>query len=185
MPVLRLTSKLLAEIDDSPSSESESLSPSPIGDWYGHLFTIDRRKCILFINEPTLFACLACWVAKSHYRRIVPFFKEILTWTLRDHLFSEDEIRLLLGLHEDIAIGRPQNRSTVGSLNNRARNAKIMVQWHGGYGNCDFGAVNLLLNGTPMKPIGYSNGEKEMRILVGRLMKSCDVQLPVQTSLDG
>jgi hypothetical protein len=36
-----------------------------------------------------------------------------------------------------------------------------------------------------MKPIGYSNGEKEMRTLVGRLMKSCDAYLPVQTPLDG
>jgi hypothetical protein len=25
------------------------------GDWYGHIFTIERRKCVMVINEPTLF----------------------------------------------------------------------------------------------------------------------------------
>jgi len=42
-----------------------------------------------------LFVCLTCWVAKSHYCRIIPFFTEILTWTLQNPLVSESEIRLV------------------------------------------------------------------------------------------
>jgi len=54
MPVLRLTAKLLAEIDDEPSPHNTA-TLSALGDWYGHIFTVERRKCIIFINEPTLF----------------------------------------------------------------------------------------------------------------------------------
>ena len=82
MPVLRCTSKLLADIDDPPLADSAS-SSSPLGDWYGHLFTIDRRKCVMFINEPTLFVCLVFDVVKADYRDSGPFFRTALTWALR------------------------------------------------------------------------------------------------------
>jgi len=168
MPVLRLTSKLLSDIDDSPLSDSAA-TPSPLGDWYGHIFTMDRHKCILFINEPTLFVSLACWVIKSHYRRIVPFFCEMLTLTLRNHVFGQGEIDFILGLHKDMTVGKTLNPSMTASLSNRIANAKSMIERHGDYGNCDWSAINILLNKTPMKPIGYSNSLEQMRSLLARL----------------
>ena len=172
MPILRLTTKLLADIDASLSSDSATTpSPSPLGDWYGHIFTMDRRKCILFINEPTLFVSLACWVVKSHYCHIVPFFCEMLTLSLRNHVCGQDEIDFILGQYKDMTVGKALNHSMISSLNNRIANAKSMIVWHGGYGNCDWGAINILLNRTPMKPIGYSNGTEQMRALLEREMK--------------
>jgi hypothetical protein len=44
MPAIRCTSKLPADIDDPPAVTSAA--PSAIGDWYGHIFTLNRRKCI-------------------------------------------------------------------------------------------------------------------------------------------
>jgi hypothetical protein len=38
MPVLRCTSKLLADIDDVASAAT--MAPSPLGDWYGNIFSI-------------------------------------------------------------------------------------------------------------------------------------------------
>ena len=174
MPVLRCTSKLLGDIDDEPMAESSTPGPSPLGDWYGHIFTADRHKCILFINEPTLFVSLACWVMKSQYRQIVPFFVESLTLTLRNQAFHPDEIDFILGLHKDTTVGRTLNPTMIGSLNNRVSNAKSMLQWHGGYGYCDCRVINIGLNETPMKPIGYSTGMEKMAALVAGLRKQCD-----------
>ena len=81
MPFLRCTSKLLADIDIPPSKES---SHSPLGDWYGHLFSVDRRKCLMFINEPTLFVCPIFDVVKADYRDIAPLFRKVLAWALRE-----------------------------------------------------------------------------------------------------
>ncbi len=168
MPVLRLTSKLLSQIDPLPDAE---VSPSPFGDWYGNLFTIDRRKCILFINEPTLFVCFVPDVVKSAYRHIAPFFIEVLTRTLRNESFSNDEIALIVGMHKNLTVGRTLNRSTVGSLNNRARDAKSMIQWYGGLEGCSVKTVTHLLNNTPMKPIGYLKGLEKMTALLAGLKK--------------
>jgi hypothetical protein len=168
MPVLRLTSKLLGEIDDPPSSDSTS---SPLGDWYGHIFTIERRKCIMFINEPTLFVCPALGVVKSEYRWIVPFFKEALTRALRIMQFSRSEVDWILAHHSELAIGRATNRSTMGSLNNRITDTKTLIPWLGGLETCDIGEVTRSLNETPMKPIGYSNGLERMRSVVAQGMK--------------
>jgi hypothetical protein len=52
----------------------------------------------LFINEPTLFVCPAFGVVKSDYRRIVPFFLNVLEWTLRNMLFPDNEVAWLLKL---------------------------------------------------------------------------------------
>jgi hypothetical protein len=170
MSVLRLTSKLLSAINDTPSPDMAA-ALSPIGDWYGSLFTTDRRKCILFINEPTLFVCLALDVAKSEYRQIIPFFFEKLISALRIESFSKDEIGLILGLHESLTVGRTLNRSTVGSLNNRVQDAKCLIEVHGGLDSCLAGHINRMLNDTPMKAIGYSKGIEKMRALVAGLRK--------------
>jgi hypothetical protein len=166
MPIIRCTSRLLAEIDDSPMVDSAAIASSPIRDWYGNIFAVERRKCILFINEPTLFVCLAIGVTKSDYRQIVPCFLNLLERTLRQEGFNEDEIAWVLGLHKNMAVDRTQDRSTIASLSNRVSNAKCIIQWDGGLGNCDVAALTHLLNNTPMKPIRYSNGLEQMKRLV-------------------
>ena len=167
MPFLRCTSKLLADIDDLPSKESRV---SPLGDWYGHLFTVDRRKCLMFINEPTLFVCPIFDVVKADYREIAPFFRKVLAWALRETHFPEDDVAWIVGLHEDLVVGPTVNRSTVASLNNRIANAKATFQWQGGFGCCEIAGLAVLLNQMPMKPIGYSNGLEQMQSLVDKCL---------------
>ena len=158
MPVIRCTSKLLADIDDPPVADSTVIAPSPTGDWYGHIFTVERRKGILFINEPTLFVCLAIGITKLDYRRIAPFFFDLLA----ERFTKRDSMRLepawILGLHKNMAIGRTLNRSTIASLNNRIGDTRCIIQYEGGLENCDVAVLAHLLNDTPMKPIGYSRG---------------------------
>jgi len=168
MPVIRCTSKLLAEIDDLPMVDSDAVASSPIGDWYGHIFTAERRKGILFINEPTLFVCLAIGITKPDYRRIVPSFLDLLRRTLRQEGFDEDDAGWVLGLHKDMAVGRAQDRSTIASLNNRVSNAKCIIRFDGGLGHGDDAKLAHLLNNTPMKPIRYSSGLEQMTGLVNK-----------------
>ncbi len=168
MPALRLTAKLLAEIDDRPSLDSAA-TPSPLGDWYGHVFTIERRKCIIFINEPTLFVCPVLGIVKADYLRIVPFFLGVLAQALRTMGFAKEETDWILGQHDEMTLGRATNRSTLGSLNNRIADAKAHIAWDGGFSVSDIGSLTKWFNETPMKPIGYSNGLEQMRKLVDRL----------------
>ena len=175
MPVVRCTSKLLADIDDPPVA---TVAPSEIGDWYSNIFTVERRKGILFINEQTLFVCLAIGVVKSDYRRIVPFFLDLLGQTLRKEGFSEEEAAWVLGRHENLAVGRTHDRSVLGSLNNRITDAKCLIKYDGGLDHCDVPALAHLLNETPMKPIGYSNGLEQMKRLIDKGLCVATENLP-------
>jgi hypothetical protein len=170
MPVLRLTSQLLAELDVQPSPDSTAAS-LPIGDWYGHVFTVERRKCVMFVNEPTLFVCPALGVVKSDYRQIILFFIGVLAQALRTMGFNKREINWIFAKHKGMAIGRATNRSTLGSLNNRVTDIKSHFARHLGFENCDIGSVTKWLNETPMKPIGYANGFEQMRRVVEKGMK--------------
>jgi hypothetical protein len=60
-------------------------------------------------------------------------------------------------------VGRTQNRSTIGSLNNRVLDTKHIIWYEGGLANCDAAAVTHALNETPMGPIGYSHGLEQMK----------------------
>jgi hypothetical protein len=164
--MLCLTSKLLSDVDD-PLSPADTATSSALGDWYGHIFVVDRKKCILFINEPTLFVSLACGVVKADYRKIVPFFLQRLEAALRNEGFGQKQIAYILKLHRYVGIGKTSNRTTVGALNNRIADTKTIVTFNGGFANCDLGEISRDLNTTPMKPIGYKNGLEQMRALVG------------------
>ena len=61
-------------------------------------------------------------------------------------------------------------RSALGSLNNRIADAKCLISCKGGLDHCNVRALAHLLNGTPMKPIGYSNGLEQMRRLVDKAL---------------
>jgi hypothetical protein len=169
MPILRCTTKLLAEIDNGINPIPPN--PSPFGDWYGHIFSIDRRKCIIFINEPTLFVCFAAGVNKAQYRNIAQYFVEVLKSTLQITSFTAKETECILGFHADLTIGKTINRSTMGSLNNRVTDTKCMVDYFGSLEDCKEETITTSLNQTPMKAIGYSSGLEKMKCLVGETMK--------------
>ena len=164
MPMVCCTSKLLAAIDDRLTETADTTSAGEA--WYGHVFTVERCKGILFVHEKTLFVCLALGVRKSDYRQMVPFFLNLLGRTLRQEGFDEREAAWVLSQHQAMTIGRTKNRSTLGSLNNRIADATFLIEHLGGLDICDVVDLAHRLNETPMGPIGYSSGYEEMRRLI-------------------
>ena len=106
---------------------------------------------------------------KSDYRQIVPFFLSVLVQGLRTMGFSKAEIDWILGQNNEMTVGRATDRSTLGSLNNRIADTKAILSCDSGLSISDIGRLTKMLNETPMKPIGYSNGLEQMRGLVDRL----------------
>ena len=170
MPLLRLTSKLLAEIGAEHVSD-DPVKPSLLGDWYGHIFMIEYRKSLIFINESTLFVCLIVGVMRKDYRPIAACFNAALAAALRTMQFSELEVGWVMSQHDEMQIGRTTNRTTLGCLVNRVSDARSLVAAKGGLDLCDIDAVTIELNRTPMKPIGYDSGLERMRSAVVQGMK--------------
>lgn len=45
-----------------------------VGNWYANLLRIERRKCVMFTNEKTLYSFLAFVVLKENLRNIEQVF---------------------------------------------------------------------------------------------------------------
>ena len=66
--LIHCTAKLLKELG-SPTLQSPANEPDTqgLGNWYANLLRIDRRKCILFTNEKTLYSFLIPKVKKEKW----------------------------------------------------------------------------------------------------------------------
>ena len=134
----------------------------PLGDWLANLIWIERRKCILFTNEKTLFSFIVLDVKKRDLKNLRSFFVENLRKGLSAVGIPTPTIaKPLLGLG-NIKIARAENRSVLGSMNDYAFQYKVHILEEGGINQCDIGNITSRVNETPMKAIGYESGTRKM-----------------------
>ena len=65
MRLIHCTAKLLKELGNPPLQSPDEPNPQGLGNWYANLLRIDRKKCILFTNEKTLYSFLIPRVKKG------------------------------------------------------------------------------------------------------------------------
>ena len=78
MRLLHCTQKLLKELGKPPlqNPDTSPENSEGLGNWYANLLRIDRRKCLLFTNEKTLYTFLIPKVLKTQpeeHRGGVPY----------------------------------------------------------------------------------------------------------------
>jgi len=67
MRIIHCTRKLLKELDVSLIETDKILLPTEgLGNWYANLLRIDRRKCLLFTNEKSLYSFLIPKILKAN-----------------------------------------------------------------------------------------------------------------------
>jgi hypothetical protein len=102
MQVIHCTSKLQKEMGLKKADLCE-VSPkfSYLGSWHANLLYIDRRKCILFANDKTLFNFIATDVSRAQIRDLGDLFKGLLRCVLSDEDFIESvQEKILFEYHE-------------------------------------------------------------------------------------
>lgn len=56
---------------------------SPLGSWHGHLFTLDRRQCVMFVHDATRFALFMPGLRKAQFAELgSKWFRLLYTATL-------------------------------------------------------------------------------------------------------
>lgn len=99
---------------------------SIFGDWNGHLFTIDRKKCLLFMNNRTCYSVVMTNVLKKDTKDFGQVFKERLIRQL-DHDFKINERQEVKLRKEfgDITLTKSNNdRKIIGTINHHVENLK-------------------------------------------------------------
>jgi len=100
---------------------------SDFGNWNGHLFTIDRKKCLIFMNSKTCYSVLLTNVHKKDLKNFGQLFKERLIRQL-DHdlgISESQEIKLRQQLG-DIFLSKSNNdKKIIGTINHHVENLKF------------------------------------------------------------
>jgi len=148
--VIRCTQKLLAEIPD------KLVDPSAAGErWHANLFRIERRKCVLFTHDATLYSVFVPGLTKPDFEHLDEVFGQRLFKTLLWDEFPQAQIERMLDASRTIRFTRSNNRSVLGSMNDIRFQIEVHVAHDGGLANVDLADLHHRVNRTPFSAVGY------------------------------
>ncbi|MFC1815546.1 DUF6933 domain-containing protein [Thermodesulfobacteriota bacterium] len=151
MAVLRCTKKLLSEIKIKPLDSSQLFDE--FGSWHCNLLRIDRRKCVLFTHDRTLYSFLVPGLTKPDFQNIYEVFRQRLFKNLLEEKIPQKQIELFLDNNRKIEIAKTNNRSVLGSMNDLTFQLKYKICDEGGILNTNFLKLNHDLNRIPMSAL--------------------------------
>lgn len=167
--ILRCTNRLLGELNISKkdlSIDSHDLDDSMLGNWCANIFYINRKKCIIFMNERSYFSVIIFSVTKSDLGNIYSRFREELGRVLLDEDFEGATIQKIVNDLKRVSFGNITNKSILGTMNNHVLDARFLVGYRGGFGVCNLSELVSGLNRMPLKPLGYLYAIEELKHIV-------------------
>ena len=166
MQIIHCTKKLLAELSALGSKMTSETPAGFLGPWHANLIRIERRKCILFMNDRTLYSFLVPGFKKKDD------FHDLFLLNLNANLavegLTQGETLKALEEYSDIAIAPSTNRSVLGSMNDLVIQVEFYISQAGGLGNADMLRVNMMLNRVPMGALKYGHAVERLFGLFGR-----------------
>ncbi len=167
MQLIRCTQKLIKELRVEPSEKEAQ--PGYIGGWHANLLRIDRKKCVLFTNDLTLYSFFVPGLKRPDFERFHEVFRQNLLKYLINDGFSQTHIEKVLSEYQTIEIAKTNNRSVLGSMNDLAFQIKYRVEAFGGLENIDLIIFNSELNRIPMGAIKYMCSIKLLRSILKQM----------------
>ena len=121
---------------------------SIFGDWNGHLFTVDRKRCLIFMNNRTCYSIVFTNVQKKNLKDFGQVFKErLITQLDRDiELTEEQEIKLRKDLGDIVLTKSNNDKKIIGTINHHVDNLKYN-NYGDGVENWDELQVTEIING--------------------------------------
>jgi len=157
MQLIRCTGKLQKEMG---LKKVELLEVEPkvsyLGSWHANLIYIYRRKCILFVNDKTLFNFIAPDVSRAEIKNLAVLFKSYLPCVLSDADFDASAIEKIMSEYDEISYAKTNSRSVLGSLNDLTFHYKYNIQDAGGVHSYEVPSIIRRLNKMPMGAIAYA-----------------------------
>ncbi len=155
MSLIHCTKKLFKELGTPPLQHSDT-SPDieGLGNWYANLLRIDRRKCLIFTNEKSLYTFLIPNVIKANLKNIEEEFLINLSYNLQNEGFGLEVIRVMQE-YQEIGFAKTSNRRVLGSMNEFAFEYDFLIRREGGIEKVRILEVNKMINRTPIGALKY------------------------------
>ncbi len=170
MATLRCTQKLLSELKLRPSDSMQQ--PSEISGWHANLLRIDRRKCVLFTHDTTLYSFFVPGLKKPDFESFREVFRQNLFKSLIAENLPQKHIELFLDDIREIEISNTNSRSVLGSMNDLTFQLKYQIADTGGIEMADISKLAFDLNRIPMSAIEQIYSIYELKILLKKLNRS-------------
>ena len=157
MQLIRCTGKLLRELRAKPmESRADEASHSFLGQWHANLIFIARRKCLLFVNDRTLFNFIVPDVSSSNIRALPELFRETLSCVLSAERVPSDTRDRILSEYKELGVAKSSDRSVLGSANDIAYHYKVAILKAGGVHSWRVPEIIRELNRMPMQAIEFA-----------------------------
>mgnify|MGYP006935317528 CR=1 FL=1 len=129
MQLIRCTKKLQKEmgLKERDLFESEPIE-GLLGSWHANLIYINGKKCVLFVNDKTLFNFIYINLSRAEIRELSTIFLVGLYNALASEGFSENVIRKIIAEYESVQYAKSNNKSVLGSMNDLAFHYKYHIQ---------------------------------------------------------
>ena len=156
MQLIRCTKKLQKEMGLKQSNLcTEEAHFSYLGPWHANLIHIDRRKCVLFVNDKTLFNFIVPDLSRAQIRELNKLFKNYLSCVLADAGFSESDRARILSEYDELGYANTSSKSVLGSMNDLAFHYKYSILEAGGVHSPAVPEIIRRLNRMPMGTLKY------------------------------
>ncbi len=169
MATLRCTQKLLSELRQKPTGEAQSADV--FGSWHANLLRIDRRKCVLFTHDQTLYTFFVPGLTKPHFQNFDEVFRQNLFKCLISENLPQKQIEIFLVDIREIEITKTNNRSVLGSMNDLTFHLKYQISDEGGLSGVDLSKLNYDINRIPMGAIKEIYSIYELKKLLGQMSR--------------
>ena len=163
MLTLQCTQKLLAQMSIELSHLKDA---DPVALWHANLLQIDRRKCLLFMNDKTRYNFLVAGVKKPDYKHIGEIFLDALFRCMLNDGIGQKGVERVLDTCSNYCITKFSDRSVLGTMNDVADIAKHTILCSGGLNHTDISRLNMDNNRMPMKAINYGFSVDAFRDMV-------------------
>ena len=148
--LIRCTQKLLTEIPDN------LVDPSAAGEgWHANLLRIERRKCVLFTHDATLYSIFVPGLKKPDFEGLGDVFGQRLFKALLWDEFLQAQIEKMLDACRVVRFARSSSRRVLGSMNEMRFHVEVDVEDAGGLERVDLVGLHHRLNRTPWSAVGY------------------------------
>ena len=151
---LRCTQKLLKEWHIKPGELAEIKDDlSALGNWYAHVFNLDRRKTVIFVNDKTLTSFIIIGVKKDDFDKLTRAFLAGVAQVLLLLGVTKDKVAQILTDYHEIEITKTASRRILGVMNDLVNHYKSHVQLRGGLKYSDLDEIIFLTNDIPQRTL--------------------------------
>jgi hypothetical protein len=142
---------------------------SLLGPWHANLIYIDRKKCVLFTNDKTLFNFLVPDVARGQLKELDKLFRSWLECIVSDEGFDFELKEKILSEYQEIGYSDTTSKRVLGSMNELAFHYKHMILSGGGVHSYQVPEIIRKLNRMPMGALGYQYSIEALKASCGQV----------------